>query len=221
MAWQDGTVPPVFDCRDPASRRDPVDTTIAQVQRGRIAVVPDQAMYVLLADAFSDYGVNRLRITKGRDDTPFTVLVGAQSTVTGIAAGVPSYAHDLMQALWPGPLTLILRQQPTLAWPLTAPSVSVRMPLHPLLLDVVRGIGPTASTSANRAGLRPALSAADALDQFDSDADLHLDVGDIPPGGPRSTIVDATGEAPIILRDGAFDADRIAAVCPALEIRPG
>lgn len=213
-------MPPVLDCRDPLARADPVATAVAQLRRGRIAVVPDQSMYVLLADAFSDYGVNRLRITKGRDDTPFTVLVGAHSTVAGIATAVPAYASDLMQALWPGPLTLILRQQPTLAWPLTAPSVSVRMPLHPLLLDVVRGIGPTASTSANRAGLRPALSASDALDQFDSDADLYMDVGEIAPGGPRSTIVDATGDHPVILRPGAFDADRIAAVCPALEIRP-
>lgn len=213
-------MPPVLDCRYPLARREPVATTVAQVQRGRIAVVPDQSMYVLVADAFSDYGVNRLRITKGREDTPFTVLVGAHSTVAGIASAIPGYAHDLMQALWPGPLTLILRQQPTLVWALKALSISVRMPLHPLLLDVVRGIGPTASTSANRAGLRPALSCADAFDQFDSDADIYLDAGEIHPGGPLSTIVDATGEHPVILRDGAFDADRIAGICPALEIRP-
>lgn len=214
-------MPPVLDCRDPMARREPVATAVTQVRRGRIAVVPDQSMYVLVADAFSDYGVNRLRITKGREDAPFTVLVGAQSTVAGIATGIPGYASDLMQALWPGPLTLILRQQPTLAWSLTAPTVSVRMPLHPLLLDVVRGIGPTASSSANRAGLRPALSVAAALDQFDSDADVYLDNGEVPAGGPFSTIVDATGEHPVILRDGAFDADRIASICPALEIRPG
>lgn len=213
-------VPPVLACRDPAARDEPVAAAVAQVRRGRIAVVPDQSMYLLVADAFSDYGVNRLRLSKGRDDTTFTVLVGSATTVAGIAAAVPAYATELMQALWPGPLTLILKQQLTLRWPLAAPSVSVRMPLHPLALDVVRQIGPTASTSANRVGLRPAGSIDEALSQFDTDADVYLDAGDIERGGPRSTIVDATGERPVILRPGAFSADRIAEICPALEIRP-
>lgn len=213
-------MPPVLDCRDPAARDEPVATAVAQLQRGRVAVVPDQSMYLLVADAFSDYGVNRLRITKGRDDTPLTVLVGAPGTVAGIASAIPAYAQDLMEALWPGPLTLVLRQQPTLAWPLTAPSLSVRMPLHPLALAVARRLGPTASTGANRAGLRPALAADDALSQFDTDADVYLDAGDIAPGGPRSTIVDATGDHPVILRPGAFGPERIQQICPALEVRP-
>lgn len=208
------------DCREPATRSEAIVTAAQQLQRGRIAVVPDQAMYLLVADAFSDYGVNRLRVTKGRADTPLTVLVGKLGTVDGIAAAIPAYARDLMAAFWPGPLTVVLRQQTTLDWPLRAPGVSVRMPLHPLALELVRAVGPTASTSANRAGMPAVAGIEAAVDEFDSDADVYLDAGPSQ-AAPRSTIVDATGPHPVILRPGAISAERLEAVSPALEIRPG
>lgn len=212
-------MPRVTDCRDPGTRSAAIAAAVAQLERGRIAVVPDEAMYMLVADAFSDYGVNRLRITKGRSDTPLTVLVGKHSTVDGIASGIPGYARDLMAAFWPGPLTLVLRQQATLHWPLAGGGVSVRMPLHPLTWELVRLLGPTASTSANRAGTPPASDIEAAVADIDTDADVYLDAGPSHPA-PRSTIVDATGPHPVILRTGAITAERIEAVSPALEFGP-
>ena len=219
MAVLNGRVQRVFDCLDPTDRTGHVNTAVTKLKRGRVAVVPDESLYVLLADAFSLTGVTRIRHIKGQEDAPLTVLVGHHSTVDGVAGRIAPWARDLMQAFWPGPLTLILRQQPSLAWPLTAPGIGVRMPLHPLALAVVRGVGPTASTSVNRLGLPPALDCDDAFEQFDRDVDVYLDAGPSP-FTHRSTIVDATGDHPLILRSGGITADQIEKVVPDLEVSP-
>lgn len=205
----------VFDCRDPAQRGEPTDTAVMKLRRGRVAVLPDESMYLLAADAFNTTGVTRVRYLKNADDTPLTVLIGSPATVDGIASRIPGYARDLMAAFWPGPLTLILRQQPSLAWPLTAAGISVRMPLHPLTLAVVRALGPTAGTSANRAGLPAARDCDEAFDQFDRDVDVYLDAG-AAPFTHRSTIVDATGDRPAVLRPGAIDETALRSVVPGL-----
>lgn len=212
---ENGPVQRVFDCRDPAERAAPTQTAVMKLRRGRVAVLPDESMYLLAADAFNPTGVTRVRYLKNAEDTPLTVLIGAPATVDGIASRIPAYARDLMAAFWPGPLTLVLRQQPSLAWPLTSAAISVRMPLHPLTLAVVRELGPLAATSANRSGLPGARDCDEAFDQFDRDVDVYLDAGEVP-FTHRSTIVDATGDRAAILRPGVIDGARLASVVPEL-----
>ena len=207
----------VYDCQDPAAREEPEATAVQKLRRGRVAVLPDESMYLLASDAFSETGVTRVRYLKTRDDAPLTVLVGAAATVDGIATRIPPWARDLMAALWPGPLTLVLRRQPSLVWPLGGAGVSVRMPLHPVTLSVVRGLGPTAVTSANRPGLPQATTCDEAFDQFDRDVDLYLDTGPAP-FTYRSTIVDCTGEHAILRRAGEIPADRLEQIAGTLEV---
>ena len=211
-----GAVQRLFDCSDLTQRDAHVETAVMKLKRGRIGVIPDESLYLMVADAFSVTGVTRIRHVRGRENDPLTVLVGQPSTVDGIAWQIPAWARGLMQAFWPGPLTLVLRQQPSLAWPLTASGIGVRMPLHPVALAVVRGLGPTASTSVNRLGLSPARDCDDAFEQFDRDVDIYLDAGPSP-FEHRSTMVDATGDRPVILRAGAITAEQIAEVVPDLE----
>ncbi len=192
---------------------------MGKLKRGRVAVIPDESMYVMVADAFSLTGVTRIRHLKSRENDPLTVLVGHQHTVDGVAGHIQPWARNLMQAFWPGPLTLILRQQPSLAWPLSAPGIAVRMPLHPVALGVVRGLGPTASTSVNRLGMAPARDCDDAFEQFDRDVDVYLDAGPSP-FEHRSTMLDATGDHPVVLRTGGITAEQLEQVVPGLEIRP-
>lgn len=215
----DGRVQRVFDCLDPATRDEQISTAVTKIRRGRVGVVPDESMYLLLADAFSLTGVTRIRHIKGQEDAPLTVLVGHHSTVDGVAGAITPWARDLMQAFWPGPLTLLLRQQPSLSWPLTARAIGVRMPLHPVAIAVVRAIGPTASTSVNRLGLSPARDCDDAFDQFDRDVDIYLDAGPCA-ATHRSTVVDATSDHPVILRSGAVTSEQIESVVGELEISP-
>ncbi len=198
----------VFDCHDIGDRQEHVTTAVAKLRRGRIAAVPDESMYLLVSDAFSIAGVSRIREVKSQENVPLTVLVGYARTVDGVATRIPLWARDLMEALWPGPLTLLLTQQPSLAWPLAAPRIGVRMPLHPIALEVVRDLGPTASTSVNRLGLPPARDCDEAFEQFDRDVDVYLDAG-ASPFPHRSTIVDATAEVPRIVREGAITTERI------------
>ena len=214
-----GRVQRVFDCHDPTQQPLHTDTCVRKLKRGRVAVIPDESMYLMVADAFSLTGVTRIRHLKSQENEPLTVLVGHQHTVDGVAGHVPVWARDLMQAFWPGPLTLILRQQPSLAWPLTAPGIGLRMPLHPVALAVVRGLGPTACTSVNRLGMAPARDCDDAYEQFDRDVDVYLDAGSSP-FEHRSTMLDATGDHPVVLRSGGITAEQIEQVVPGLEVRP-
>jgi tRNA threonylcarbamoyl adenosine modification protein (Sua5/YciO/YrdC/YwlC family) len=203
----------VWNCRDLGQRPARIAATVPALRRGNVAVVPDESMYSLVCDAFSDSGVATVRDIKGRSDQPLTVLVGRPVAVDGVAAIIPAYARDLMAAFWPGPLTLLLRQQPSLRWPLRAVGVAVRMPLHPVMLELVRDLGPAAATSANIAGMPPVATPGEFDRQLADDVDILLDCGAVPPG-QRSTVVDATGEHPVVRRAGGLDLSRIREVCP-------
>ncbi len=211
-----GGVQRVFDCRDPAAREAPIATAVTKLRRGRVGVLPDESRYLMVADAFSAAAVARIRQIRSRENEALTVLVGRHTTVDGIATRVPAWARDLMAAFWPGPLTLLLPQQPSLVWPLAGARIGVRMPLHPVALAVVRELGPTASTSVNRLGLPAATDCEEAFDQFDRDVDVYLDTGPAS-GSQRSTIVDASGAEPVVLREGGITSEQIATVTGATD----
>jgi L-threonylcarbamoyladenylate synthase len=145
------------------------------------------------------------------------VLVGSKSTLDGLVFSIPATARDLVEAFWPGPLTILVEHAPSLQWDLGVSdgTVSVRMPLHPVALEVLREAGPMAVTGANKTGQAPALTATEAQDQFGYAVSVYLD------GGPcrstlTSTIVDCTAEVPRLLRAGGLSLDRLRAVVPNL-----
>ena len=209
-------MPKFLDCSDLRERPGHVEVAITALRRGRVVVVPAESSYVLVCDAFSEAAVSRVREMKGRSQSPLAVLVGSPSTADGIATGIPRYARDLMSAFWPGMLTLVLRQQPSLAWPLTARKVAVRMPLHPMLLVVANGLGPIAVTTANGAGMPAAMRAGDAESEFGSEVAVYLDAGAVTDMG-RSTVVDVTSPDPVLIREGSVPTERIRDVCLTLE----
>jgi len=170
-------------------------------------------------DAFSSRGVERLLAAKGRGrDLPVPVLVGTPQTLEGLGYGLTKAARDLAEAFWPGPLTLVVRHQPTLAWDLGAAggTVALRMPLHPVAIELLRVTGPLGVTAANApAGALPR-TLAEAQAQLGEAAAVHLDGGpslDTPP----STVVDVSGPDPRLLREGAVTLDALREVCPALD----
>jgi tRNA threonylcarbamoyl adenosine modification protein (Sua5/YciO/YrdC/YwlC family) len=127
-----------------------------------------------------------------------------------LAVGVPSYARALVAELWPGPLTLVCRQQSSLQWDLgdTRGTVAVRMPDHEVALELLSRTGPLAVSSANKSGL-PAATDADAAESMLGDAvEVLLDAG-ASPGEQPSTIVDVTGDTGRVLRLGALPLDRL------------
>lgn len=203
-----------YDCADPDARVTGLAAAAGAVRAGRLAVLPTDTVYGLGCDAFSRAAVRSLLAAKNRGpDMPVPVLVGSWSTIDGLVLGVPKDARELVEAFWPGGLSLVLPHAPSLAWDLgsTRGTVMLRMPLHPVALELLRDVGPMAVSSANVSGSPPATSAAQAQAQLGDLVTVYLDGG--PSGDPvASTVVDLTGDAPRILREGAVSAAEVAEV---------
>jgi tRNA threonylcarbamoyl adenosine modification protein (Sua5/YciO/YrdC/YwlC family) len=192
-------------------REHAVSEAAAAVQRGDLVVIPTDTVYGIGADAFNPDAVKALLAAKGRGrNMPPPVLVSAATTVDALAAELPEYARALIEEFWPGPLTLVCRQQPSLQWDLgdTRGTVAVRMPDHDVALAVLERTGPLAVSSANKSGKPAALNATDALDQLGDDVAVVVDAGPVS-GGEASTIVDVTVDHGRVLRHGALSLDRL------------
>ncbi len=196
-----------------------VEAAVAALRRGALAVLPTDTVYGVAADAFSPDAVGRLLEAKGRGrDMPTPVLVGSIRTLDGLADVVPQLARDLVDAHWPGPLTLVLRHAATLSWDLgeTRGTVALRMPLDPVALAVLSETGPLAVSSANRSGLPPARDAAEAARQLGLAVEVYLDAGEVTDPVP-STILDLTADRPRLLRTGALSLEQLRELVPDLE----
>ena len=194
-----------YDCADPAERAEGLDAAVDSIRRGELVVLPTDTVYGIGADAFQPDAIDALLATKGRGrDMPVPVLVGSWTTIDGLVLSVPRQARALIEAFWPGGLSLVLPHAPSLAWDLghTRGTVMLRMPLHPVALELLRDVGPMAVSSANKSGFPPAGTAQEARDQLGWEVGVYLD------GGPAaeniaSTIVDLTGTDAVVLREGA------------------
>ncbi|WP_067860431.1 L-threonylcarbamoyladenylate synthase [Nocardia shimofusensis] len=204
----------VYDCADSDSRAAGLTAATSALKSGRLVVMPTDTLYGLAADAFDSTAVAELLAAKRRGrDMPVPVLVGSWNTIDGLVFSVRPQARELIRAFWPGGLSLVVQQAPSLAWDLgdTRGTVMLRMPLHPVALDLLREVGPLAVSSANVSGQPPATTVAEAREQLGSLVSVYLD------GGPAahavaSTIVDLTADQPRVLREGAVAVTEIAEV---------
>lgn len=192
-------------------REAAIEAAASAVRRGQLVVLPTDTVYGVAADAFSPDAVQALLDAKGRGrEMPPPVLVSAPTTLDALAVGVPAYARALVERFWPGPLTVVCRQQSSLQWDLgeTRGTVAVRMPDHEVALAVLERTGPLAVSSANITG-RPAARDADEAEQMlGADVEVVVDGGPVP-GGEASTIIDCTGPQGRVLRRGALSLDEL------------
>ncbi len=204
----------MFDCADPDQRAAGLASAVSAAKGGRLVVLPTDTVYGIGADAFDNDAVSALLAAKGRGrDMPVGVLVGSWHTIDGLVYAVPPAARELIQAFWPGALSLVVRHAPSLQWDLgnSAGTVMLRMPLHPVAIELLREVGPMAVSSANISGSPAAVTAQDARTQLGERVEVYLDAGPSPRGA-ASTIVDLTGASPRVLRDGPVGVDEIAKV---------
>lgn len=199
----------------PEERERGLAAAAAALRRGQLVGLPLDTTYGIAADAFSETGIASLRSAKGRADLSVPVMVPRISTVSGIAI-VDATARELMRGFWPGPLTLVLHAQPTLAWSLADGSgrIAVRMPLHPVALELLARTGPLGVVGGVPGATVPDGAYADGLADHLA---VLLDAGALPPGA-MSAVVDLTGDAPVLVRRGPVDPDDLRAVCPALVV---
>ncbi|WP_197321629.1 L-threonylcarbamoyladenylate synthase [Saccharomonospora sp. NB11] len=201
----------VYDCGEPQTRSDGLRAAVSAARSGRLVVFPTDTVYGIGADAFDPEAVAALLRAKNRGpDMPAGVLVGSWSTIDGLVLGLSRHARTLVEAFWPGDLSIVVPHAPSLQWNLgsTRGTVMLRMPLHPVALELLREVGPMAVSSANVSGQPPASDAEEARRQLGESVAVYLDGG--PSGDPvPSTIVDLTGDRPSLLREGAVSAEAV------------
>ncbi len=196
---------------DPAA----IEQAVQSLRADELVALPTETVYGLAADAHSDAAVARVFALKGRPaDHPLIVHLASGAQVANYAAEVPAFAQRLIDAFWPGPLTLILPRRPGVARSAAGgqDAIGLRCPSHPVAQALLRAYGRgLAAPSANRFGRVSPTTAAHVQDEFGPDL-LVLD------GGPcevgiESTIVDCTRGAPVLLRPGQITPGQIEAAC--------
>ncbi|MGP3954540.1 L-threonylcarbamoyladenylate synthase [Nonomuraea sp. 3N208] len=200
-----------FDCSDPEQRAEGLQEAAAAVRRGELVVLPTDTVYGMGADAFTPSAVTALLDAKGRGrDMPPPVLVGTVRAATALIDDMGPYGQDLIDAFWPGPLTLVCKANRALSWDLgdTKGTVAVRMPLDSVALELLKETGPMAVSSANRSGAPAATTAEEAEEQLGDSIAVYLDGGKTTDNTP-STILDLTTAVPRMLRRGAIPVEKL------------
>ncbi|MEX5294311.1 L-threonylcarbamoyladenylate synthase [Kocuria sp. CPCC 205268] len=215
----------VYDCTSIAQRTAGLKHAARALAADACVVLPTDTVYGIGADAFSARGVATLLAAKGRSRAmPPPVLIAHAGVLDGLADEVSDDARALAQAFWPGGLTLILHAHPSLGWDLgeTHGTVALRVPDDELAQALLIESGPLAVSSANRTGHPAASTAQAAVDMLGDAVELYLDGGPRPAGGTAgavpvsSTIVDCTGETPLLVRHGTVSLARLRSVVPSV-----
>ncbi len=219
-------MPLLLDARDPSA----IGQAAQRLAEGSLVGLPTETVYGLGADADNASAVRAIFAAKGRPaDHPLIVHLapgdtpgGWRSAVDHYARDIPAFALRLMEAFWPGPLTLILPRRPDVAAVAAGgqDSVGLRCPSHPVAQALLReagqrGVRGVAAPSANRFGRVSPTTAAHVADEFAAlgdDALLILDGGACPVG-IESTIVDASRGHPVLMRPGMITPEQSQAAC--------
>ncbi|MGI8491817.1 MAG: L-threonylcarbamoyladenylate synthase [Acidimicrobiales bacterium] len=183
----------------------------ADALRGGLVVgLPTDTVYGVAVAPGVAGATGALFALKGRPRTAeLPVLVAGEEQLAGLVAEWPAVARRLVERHWPGPLTIVLRRRPELAWDLggDGTTIGVRCPDHPVAMSLCRIAGPLATTSANRHGQPPVTTAAGLLRALPG-IGLVIDGG--PCEGAPSTVVDCTTKVPKVLRAGRLSPAELA-----------
>jgi L-threonylcarbamoyladenylate synthase len=210
--------------QDEAQPGHEIERALALLRSGQVVGLPTETVYGLAADALSEAAVLRIFELKRRPaDVPLSLLIASADSLDALAIAIPDSAWSLAERFWPGPLTIVLKKRHHIPDVVTAArgTVGLRVPAHPLTLELLRRFGAAlACTSANLHG-QPSLSSADAvLASFGGQLELVLD------GGPssigiESTVIDLSEEPGVLLRQGALAAAEIEDVLGTPLLVPG
>jgi L-threonylcarbamoyladenylate synthase len=209
-----------YDCADAAQREAGLAAALAAVQRGGLLVFPTDTVYGIGGDAFTPSAVSAMAAVMGRGrNAPPPVLVGSVRAAAALAESLGAFGQDLIDEFWPGALTLLFRASSTLKWDLgdNMGTVALRMPLHPVALELLRRTGPLAVTGAHLHGMPTATTVGEAESQLGGAVAVYLDGGSCSDNVP-STILDLTGTVPRMLRAGVITIDQLRKVVPVIDL---
>ena len=188
------------------------------LRRGGVVALPTDTVYGIAVALDVAGGIERLfRVKRRPPDRGIMLLLGAAPQAGSIGV-MGAAASALADACWPGGLTVVVPQRPDVPLPAAltggTPTVGLRVPDHDAPRALAAAVGPLPTTSANVSGLPEARDAQEILVQLGGGVDLILD-GGAARGGPPSTVVDCTGDRPLVLRDGAIPVARLVAILDA------
>lgn len=192
--------------------RQQVELGVSILRQGGLIAFPTDTVYGLGACANIPQAVERVYKVKGRPTgVALPLLLADVSQISEIAESVPPVAWLLAKKFLPGALTIVLHKSNSVSDIITAGglTIAVRVPAHPVPVAIVRGLGaPVVGTSANVSGQPSVLTADGVYSQLDDNVDLVIDGGRCS-GGRESTVIDVTGEVPVILREGAISREEL------------
>lgn len=203
----------------PPDIQQQVDRGISILKRGGIVAFPTDTVYGLGACANLHQAVERVYQVKERPrNMALPLLLAHTLQISEVAEPVPPIAWLLARKFFPGALTIVLHKSNSVLDIITGGgiTVAVRVPAHPIPIALADGLGmPVVGTSANLSGKPSALTADEVYSQFGDKIDLVIDGGRCP-GGREATIVDVTGETPVVLREGAISREELKQVCGSI-----
>ena len=187
----------------PIDENASLDIAAAVIKQGDLVAFPTDTVYGLGADPFNPEAVHKLYAVKERiSSKAIPILLGAESDLAKVAGPLSDAAFRLMERFWPGALTIIVPRHPDLPVDLSGlNTVGVRLPDLASARALLLKTGPLAVTSANRSGVFEPCTAEAVQDQLSGRIAWILDGGSTPGGSP-STVIDVTGEEPMVLREG-------------------
>ncbi len=208
----------------PSDIQKQVEQGISILKQGGIVAFPTDTVYGLGACVSIHPAVERVYAVKERPrNMALPLLLADTSQITKVAQTVPPIAWLLINNFLPGALTIVLPRFNSVPDIITGgrTTVAIRIPDHPIPIALARGLGtPIVGTSANLSGRPSPLTADEVYSQFGDRIDFIIDGGQCP-GGKESTIVDVTGEMPVVLREGAISREELERVCEGIVFRKG
>jgi L-threonylcarbamoyladenylate synthase len=184
---------------------DSQSIAIDRLMNNGVIAIPTDTVYGIACLAFSTKAIERIFSIKHRDSNKaLPILIGSITQLNQIAQSIGNKTKKLISEFWPGPLTLIVNRKPCLPEQLSPyPTIGVRMPNHTWLIELIKKVGPLATTSANLSGKSEARNVMEINEVFGKKIDLIIDGGQSSMSLP-STVVDCSGFEMKILREGAI-----------------
>lgn len=207
----------------PNSPNQDLSTAIQVLQQGGLVAMPTETVYGLAANALNPDAVRKIFLAKGRpSDNPLIVHIASLNQLNDLVKTISPTAQKLMDAFWPGPLTLVFPASPLVPPMVSAglKTVAVRFPSHPIAQKLILASGLVlAAPSANTSGKPSPTTAQRVLEDLDGKVEIIIDGGRVEVG-LESTVIDVTQEVPVILRPGKITLDMIRAVAGSVTVDP-
>ena len=208
----------------PSDIQEQVERGVSILKQGGVVAFPTDTVYGLGAWANLYQAVERVYQIKERPrNMALPLILAHTSQISEVAEPVPPLAWLLARSFLPGALTIVLHKSDSVSDIITGggSTVAVRIPAHPIPVALAEGLGaPIVGTSANLSGKPSLLTADEVYAQLGDKIDLVIDGGRCP-GGRESTIVDVTGETPVVLREGAISTEELRKVCENIVFKQG